>query len=55
MLIARTTAQLRQHLLSFHKPAFVPTMGNLHDGHLNLMRMAKQLGDVSVASIFVNR
>ncbi len=55
MLIARTVAELRQHLRSFHKPAFVPTMGNLHDGHLNLMRMAKQLGDVSVASIFVNR
>jgi pantoate--beta-alanine ligase len=55
MLIARTVAELRQHLQPFHQPAFVPTMGNLHEGHLNLMRLAKTQGDVSVASIFVNR
>ncbi|MSQ66303.1 MAG: pantoate--beta-alanine ligase [Limnohabitans sp.] len=55
MFIARTVAELRQHLSAFKKPAFVPTMGNLHEGHLSLMRMGKQLGDVSVASIFVNR
>jgi pantoate--beta-alanine ligase len=30
-------------------------MGNLHDGHLALIRQAKPLGDVTVASIFVNR
>ena len=55
MLIARTVAELRQHLSPFKKPAFVPTMGNLHEGHLSLMRMANNLGDISVASIFVNR
>ncbi len=55
MLIARTVAELRQHLSAYKKPAFVPTMGNLHEGHLSLMRMAKAQGDVSVASIFVNR
>jgi len=55
MLIARTVAELRQHLSAFKQPAFVPTMGNLHEGHLDLMRMAKDLGDISVASIFVNR
>ena len=55
MLIARTVADLRRHLSTFQHPVFVPTMGNLHEGHLNLMRMAKPLGDVTVASIFVNR
>ena len=55
MLIARTLAELRQHLQRFNRPAFVPTMGNLHDGHLALLRHAKPLGDVLVASIFVNR
>ena len=55
MLIARTLDELRQHLSLYKQPAFVPTMGNLHDGHLDLLRIAKPLGDVTVASIFVNR
>ena len=55
MLIARTLAELRQHLQRFDRPAFVPTMGNLHEGHLHLLQVAKPLGDVLVASIFVNR
>ena len=55
MLIARTLAELRQHLQRFDRPAFVPTMGNLHQGHLDLLRQAKPMGDVLVASIFVNR
>lgn len=55
MLIARSIADLRQALALYRRPAFVPTMGNLHDGHIALVRQAKPLGDVTVASIFVNR
>ena len=55
MQLVHTIEDLRTALRPFNSPAFVPTMGNLHDGHLNLVRSAKPLGDVVVSSIFVNR
>ncbi len=55
MKIVHTLADLRQALSASRHPAFVPTMGNLHEGHLDLVRTAKPLGDLTVASIFVNR
>ncbi len=55
MLIAHSIDDLRQALAPYRRPAFVPTMGNLHDGHIALVEQAQPLGDVTVASIFVNR
>jgi pantoate--beta-alanine ligase len=55
MKLVHTIDDLRAALRPYHSPALVPTMGNLHDGHLELVRTAKPLGDVTVASVFVNR
>jgi pantoate--beta-alanine ligase len=60
MKIIHTVAELRAELAAHPAaPAFVPTMGNLHDGHLALIRQARGLvagsGSPVVASIFVNR
>lgn len=55
MEIQHSIPALREALQGRGRIAFVPTMGNLHDGHLALMRAARAHGDTVVASIFVNR
>ncbi|WP_036302183.1 pantoate--beta-alanine ligase [Methylotenera sp. L2L1] len=49
-----TVNELRSTLKTQKNIAFVPTMGNLHDGHIALVSLAKQHGQYVVASIFVN-
>ena len=55
MDIVHNAAELSQRLARVKRTAFVPTMGNLHAGHLSLCRIARQHADAVVASIFVNR
>jgi pantoate--beta-alanine ligase len=55
MQIVHSAAELSEHLEGIQRVAFVPTMGNLHEGHLSLCRIAREHGDAVVTSIFVNR
>ena len=55
MEIHSSIADLRAALKNRGRVVFVPTMGNLHEGHIALMQQAHAHGDTVVASIFVNR
>jgi len=54
MQLVHTIADLRATLSGGRGVTMVPTMGNLHDGHLSLVRVARQRPGLVVASIFVN-
>ena len=55
MRVIHSISDLQQALAGLPRPAFVPTMGNLHEGHLALLKRAGDGGGPVLASIFVNR
>lgn len=55
MEVIRTLAALRGRLKNEPLVACVPTMGNIHDGHLSLVRIARSHAPITITTIFVNR
>ena len=54
MQLLHSVSELRARLANEKSIAFVPTMGNLHEGHIELVRIAREKGSCVVVSIFVN-
>lgn len=55
MKLITTVAELREELEGRKSIGFVPTLGNLHEGHIKIVDIAKQHAKFSVVSVFVNR
>ncbi|MFN0039430.1 MAG: pantoate--beta-alanine ligase [Burkholderiales bacterium] len=55
MEVIKTVSELRARLAREPQVACVPTMGNIHDGHLSLVKIARAHAPVAVTTIFVNR
>jgi pantoate--beta-alanine ligase len=55
MKLINTVAELRKELEGRKSVGFVPTLGNLHEGHIKIVGIAKQHAKFSVVSVFVNR
>ena len=56
LIVIKNKSDLKKRLtsLSFKKVNFIPTMGNLHDGHLSLIKKAKKNGFLNLVSIYIN-